>query len=67
MMRRRSGSSSKSRPEIRVIDYYEISSQGLDQTTKVVLNKPYLYGTHYMPHDIAIREVISGISRKGHG
>jgi len=50
--------------EIRVIDYYEISSQGLDQTTKVVLNKPYLYGTHYMPHDIAIREVISGISRK---
>jgi hypothetical protein len=50
--------------EIRVIDYYEINSQGLDQTAKVILNKPYLYGTHYMPHDIAIREIISGVSRK---
>ncbi len=50
--------------EIRVIDYYEINNQGLDETTKFVLNKPYVYGTHYLPHDIDIRELISGKSRK---
>lgn len=50
--------------EVRVIDYYEVNNQGLDQTTQVVLAKPYTYGTHYLPHDIAIRELISGKSRK---
>jgi phage terminase large subunit len=50
--------------EIRVIDYYEINNQGLDQSTKYVLGKPYTYGDHYMPHDIAIRELISGKCRK---
>lgn len=50
--------------EIRVIDYYEVNNQGLDQTAKVILDKPYVYGTHYMPHDIAIRELISGRSRR---
>lgn len=50
--------------EIRVIDYYEVNNQGLDETTRVVLSKPYTYGTHYLPHDIAIRELISGKSRK---
>jgi len=50
--------------EIRVIDYYEVNNQGLDETTRVVLSKPYVYGTHYLPHDIAIRELISGTSRK---
>ena len=50
--------------EIRVIDYYEVNNQGLDATTGVVLAKPYIYGNHYLPHDIAIRELISGKSRK---
>ena len=50
--------------EIRVIDYYEVNNQGLDETTKVILQKPYTYGRHYLPHDIAIRELISGKSRK---
>lgn len=49
--------------EIRVIDYYEIMEQGLTETAKIILAKPYVYGTHYMPHDIAIREQISGKSR----
>lgn len=50
--------------EIRVIDYYEVSGQGLDETAKVLLAKPYTYGRHYMPHDIEVRELISGKTRK---
>lgn len=50
--------------EIRVIDYYEINNQGLEETARVVLNRPYTYGTHYLPHDIGIRELISGKCRK---
>lgn len=50
--------------EIRVIDYYEVNNQGLDETVKHILSKPYTYGTHYMPHDIDVRELISGKSRK---
>jgi phage terminase large subunit len=50
--------------EIRVIDYYEITNQPLTETAKVLLQKPYVYGTHYLPHDIAIRELMSGKSRK---
>ncbi len=50
--------------EIRVIDYYEVNNQGLDETARLVLSRPYTYGTHYLPHDIAIRELISGKSRK---
>lgn len=49
--------------EIRVIDYYEISNQSLDETAKVLLTKPYVYGTHYLPHDIQVRELMSGKSR----
>jgi phage terminase large subunit len=29
-----------------------------------VLAKPYVYDSHYMPHDVAIRELISGASRQ---
>ena len=49
--------------EIRVIDHYEVNDQDLVSTAKVLLGKPYAYGTHYLPHDIAIRELISGSSR----
>lgn len=50
--------------EIRVIDHYEVNDQDLVSTAKVLLGKPYAYGTHYLPHDIAIRELISGSSRQ---
>ena len=50
--------------EIRVIDYLEVNNQALDETAKELIAKPYVYGTHYLPHDIAIRELISGKSRK---
>ena len=49
--------------EIRVIDHYEVNNQGLDTIAKTLKEKPYVYGDHYLPHDIAIRELISGKSR----
>jgi hypothetical protein len=50
--------------EVRVIDHLEIGDQDLVSTAKQVLAKPYVYDRHYMPHDIAIRELISGASRQ---
>lgn len=49
--------------EIRVIDYYEASGYGLDHYAKELSKKPYLYGKHYGPHDIRVRELGTGKSR----
>lgn len=49
--------------ETRVIDYYEINNQGLDETAKVLMAKPYVYGTHYLPHDIDVRELTTNRTR----
>jgi hypothetical protein len=49
--------------EIRLIDYYESSGQGLQHYVKVLAEKGYIYGTHYAPHDIKIREMGTGKSR----
>lgn len=49
--------------ELRVIDYYEASGYGLDHYAKHLQSKPYLYGTHYGPHDIQVRELGTGKSR----
>jgi phage terminase large subunit len=46
--------------EIRVIDYYENSGMGLQHYAKVLKEKPYAYGDHFMPHDAAVREQSSG-------
>jgi hypothetical protein len=45
------------RNEIRLIDYYEASGEGLDHYAKVIQNKPYDYSTHIAPHDIKVREL----------
>jgi hypothetical protein len=49
--------------EVRVIDYEEGSGVGLDSYAAILRDRGYLYGTHYLPHDIAIRELSSGRSR----
>lgn len=48
---------------IRVIDCYENSKLGLEHYAKVLKQKEYLYGKHIAPHDIAVRELGSGITR----
>ena len=49
--------------EIRLIDYYEASGEGLPHYAKVLDRKPYTYSRHVMPHDIKVRELGSGKSR----
>lgn len=49
--------------EIRVIDYYEQSGEGLPHYISVLEGKGYRYGGHFAPHDINVRELSTGISR----
>ncbi len=46
--------------QYRFLDYYENSLFGLEHYAKVLKEKPYVYGNHYMPHDAAVREMSSG-------
>lgn len=50
--------------EVRVIDYYENSGEGLPHYAKKLQEKPYVYSAHHAPHDIEVRELGSGKSRK---
>lgn len=49
--------------KIHIIDYLESNGKGLDHYAKELQLKPYIYGEHYAPHDIKIREYGSGLSR----
>lgn len=49
--------------EIRVIDYYEASGEGLPHYANVLSKKPYAYGIHYAPFDINVRELGTGKTR----
>jgi phage terminase large subunit len=58
--------------EIRVIDYFEASGEGIPYYARVLKGQhegyermaEYMYGTHYAPHDIEVRELTTGVSRK---
>lgn len=50
--------------EIRIIDYLEGSGEGLAYYAKLLQAKPYIYRTHLMPHDVEVRELGTGKSRK---
>jgi phage terminase large subunit len=49
--------------ERRVIDYLEVSGEGLPQIAKRLDAKDYRYGRHLLPHDAAARELGTGVSR----
>lgn len=49
---------------VRVIDYHEDVGGGLPAVIKVVREKPYTYGQHWAPHDIEVREISSGSTRR---
>lgn len=49
---------------IHVIDFYENRNEGLPHYAGVLQQKGYLYGTHNAPHDIEVRELGSGKSRR---
>lgn len=48
----------------RVIDYDEFEGESLQEAIRRMQNKPYNYAEHYAPHDIEVRELGSGKSRK---
>ena len=50
-------------PEIRVIDFYGCSGEGLPYLKNILNDKGYTYGTHWAPHDIEVKEVGSGKTR----
>lgn len=49
--------------EVRVIDYYENSGEGLTHYANHLRSKPYVYTDHLLPHDAAVKELGTGLSR----
>lgn len=50
--------------ETRLIDYYENTGQGFPHYIAKLQEKGYVYGRHTAPHDIEVRELTSGKSRR---
>ena len=49
--------------EVRLVDYYEASGEGLPHYAQILNAKGYTYGSHYAPFDIQVKELGSGRSR----
>jgi len=47
----------------RIIDYYHNNKHGLKHYVKVLKDKEYIYGNHYLPHDIEVMELGTGRKR----
>lgn len=45
--------------ELRIIDYYKNSNQTLPHYAQEILNKPYAYGGHFLPHDGANTTILA--------
>jgi phage terminase large subunit len=50
--------------ERRLVDYLEVSGEGLPQIVKQLEAKGYRYGRHMLPHDVEVRELNNGTSRR---
>lgn len=51
--------------EWRFLEYHEDSGLGLDHYAKLLHGKPYVYGRHFLPHDVEVRELtFQGQSRR---
>lgn len=48
---------------VHIIDCYEKNKEGLEHYVNIVMDKPYQYDKHWAPHDIAVKEFGSGLSR----
>jgi len=49
--------------EIHLLEYYENSGEALTHYLQYIKNKPYTYGKHLVPHDAAVHEYSTGLSR----
>lgn len=50
--------------EVRWVDFYEQDGEGLQHYVNVLNQKGYTYGEHYFPHDVDVREMGTGRSRR---
>jgi len=50
--------------EDRFIDYHEEDGEGLAHYVGLLRDKPCTYGTHHLPHDVEVRELGTGLSRR---
>lgn len=50
--------------EMRIIDVLKGEGVGLDWYVRELQSRGYLYGNHYLPHDVEVRELGTGKSRK---
>lgn len=50
--------------EVRLVDYYHNNGEPIEHYVKVLQKKGYTYGTHWAPHDIEVREMGTGKSRR---
>jgi len=50
------------RGEIRVIDFYAVSGADIHDIAGAVLQKPYMYAKHYLPHDARAKSLQTGRS-----
>lgn len=48
--------------EVRLIDYYENNFEDISHYVKMLQDKSYIYGKHYVPHDAAIKLFQTGKS-----
>jgi hypothetical protein len=53
--------------ELRVIDCYENSGEGLQHYAEVLRERGYFYSRHIAPHDIRVRDFGTGVSRLEEG
>ena len=53
--------------EVRLVDYYEASGEGIAHYAKVLkereTSRGYVYGKHWGPHDVVVRELGTGKTR----
>lgn len=49
--------------EVRMVDYYESTGHGFPHYIKMLKDKPYIYGGHFAPPDIKVREMATGKTR----
>ena len=52
--------------EVRLIDYYEADGEPLSHYARIIAERGYNYtgGKNFLPHDVAARDLSSGVSRQ---
>lgn len=49
--------------QVHFIDAEEHSNKSIQFYAKLLLDKPYVYGGYFFPHDLAVKELGTGVSR----